>query len=64
MGIVTTLTVDRSAAYDRVITTIVATCAATIIGLLLYIIIWVVVKGVGHFTVGFLYRTMAYLPAG
>ena len=59
-GIVTTLTVDRSAAYDRVITTIVATCAATIIGLLLYVIIWVVVKGLGHFTGGFLYRTMAY----
>ncbi len=63
-GIVTSLTVDRPAAYDRVATTIVASCAALIIGLLLYIIIWVVVKGVGHFTFGFLYRTMAfYQPA-
>jgi phosphate transport system permease protein len=62
--IVTTLTVDRPAAADRVITTIVASCAALIIGLLLYIVIWVVVKGVQHFTFGFLYRTMAfYQPA-
>ena len=31
---------------------------------LLYIIIWVVVRGVGHFTIGFLWRTMAfYQPA-
>ena len=60
----TSLTVDRSAAYDRVVTTIVASCAALIIGLLLYIITWVVVKGVAHFTLGFLYRTMAfYQPA-
>ena len=36
--IVTTLTVDRPAAYDRIITTVVATCAATIIGLLIYVI--------------------------
>jgi phosphate transport system permease protein len=62
--IVTTLTVDRSAAYDRVASTVVASCAALIIGLLLYIIIWVVVKGISHFTVGFLYKTMAfYQPA-
>jgi phosphate transport system permease protein len=62
--IVTSATVDRPAAADRVITTIVASCAALIIGLLLYIVIWVVVKGVQHFTVGFLYKTMAfYQPA-
>jgi phosphate transport system permease protein len=62
--IVTALTVDRPAAADRVITTIVASCAALIIGLLLYIVIWVVVKGVQHFTFGFLYKTMAfYQPA-
>jgi phosphate transport system permease protein len=62
--IVTSVTVDRPAAADRVITTIVASCAALIIGLLLYIVIWVVVKGVQHFTFGFLYKTMAfYQPA-
>jgi phosphate transport system permease protein len=62
--IVTSLTVDRPAAADRTITTIVASCAALIIGLLLYIVIWVVVKGVSHFTIGFLYKTMAfYQPA-
>ncbi len=62
--IVTVLTVDRPAAADRVITTIVASCAALIIGLLLYIVVWVVVKGVQHFTFGFLYKTMAfYQPA-
>jgi phosphate transport system permease protein len=62
--IVTSLTVDRPAAADRVITTVVASCAALIIGLLLYIVVWVVVKGVQHFTFGFLYKTMAfYQPA-
>ncbi len=61
---VTALTVDRPAAADRVITTIVASCAALIIGLLLYIVIWVVVKGVQHFTLGFLYNDDGLLPTG
>jgi phosphate transport system permease protein len=62
--IVTDLSVDRSAATDRVLTAVVASCAALIIGLLGYIIGWVFVRGVAHFTVGFLYRSMRfYQPA-
>ena len=55
--VVTNQVVDRSAATDRVATTVVATCAAIVIGALLYIVIWVVLKGIGHFTPGFLWRT-------
>jgi phosphate transport system permease protein len=58
--IVTALSVDRSAATDRVLTAVVASCAALIIGLLGYIIGWVFVRGIAHFTVGFLYRSMRY----
>ena len=62
--VVTVLTVDRGAATDRIATTVVASCAALLMGALLYIIIWVFVRGVGHFTIGFLWRTMAfYQPA-
>lgn len=62
--VATTQVVDRSAATDRVVTTVVASCAALVIGALLYIVIWVIIKGVGHFTPGFLWRTMAdYQPA-
>ena len=63
-GIVTSLTVDRSSAYDRLVTTVVATCAAIIIGLLLYIITWVVVKGVAHFTYRVPVQDLGLLPAG
>ncbi len=62
--VVTALTVDRSAAADRIATTVVASCAALMIGALLYIVIWVFLRGVAHFTIGFLWRTMAfYQPA-
>ena len=56
--------VDRAAAADRVVTTVVATCAGIVIAALLYIVIWVVLKGVAHFSLGFLWRTMKdYQPA-
>jgi phosphate transport system permease protein len=62
--VVTNQVVDRSAATDRVATTLVTSCAALVIGALLYIVIWVVIKGVGHFSPGFLFRTMKnYQPA-
>ncbi len=62
--VVTNQVVDRSAATDRVATTLVASCAALVIGVLLYIVIWVFLKGVAHFTAGFLWRTMKdYQPA-
>ena len=62
--VVTNQVVDRSAATDRVAATAVATCAAIVIGALLYIVIWVVLKGIDHFTPGFLWRTMKdYQPA-
>jgi phosphate transport system permease protein len=62
--VVTNQVVDRSAATDRVATTVVASCAAIVIGALAYIVIWVVFKGVAHFTFGFLTRTMKdYQPA-
>lgn len=52
--------VDRPAATDRIVTTIVASGAALVVGALMYIVLWVVVHGIGHFSLGFLYRTMAY----
>ncbi len=62
--VVTNQVVDRSAATDRVVTTMVGTCAAVVVGALLYIVIWVVLKGVAHFSFGFLTRTMKdYQPA-
>ena len=62
--VVTNQVVDRSAATDRVVTTVVGTCAAVVVGALLYIVIWVVLKGVAHFSFGFLFRTMKdYQPA-
>jgi phosphate transport system permease protein len=62
--VVTNQVVDRSAATDRVVTTLVGTCAAVVVGALLYIVIWVVLKGVAHFSFGFLSRTMKdYQPA-
>jgi phosphate transport system permease protein len=57
--IVTTLTVDRSAATDRVATTVVASCAAVVIGLLVYIVIWVLIHGFAHVSFGFLWHTLA-----
>jgi len=62
--LVTTQVVDRSAATDRVASTIVASCAGLVIGALLYIIIWVFIRGIAHFSIGFLWRTLAfYQPA-
>lgn len=62
--LVTTQVVDRSAATDRVASTVVASCAALVIGALLYIVIWVALKGIAHFSIGFLWRTLAfYQPA-
>jgi phosphate transport system permease protein len=62
--VVTTLVVDRPAATDRVATTVMTSCAALVIGALLYIVIWVVLRGVAHFSLGFLTRSMAnYQPA-
>jgi phosphate transport system permease protein len=61
---VTTLVVDRQAATDRLVTTVVASCAALVIGALLYIVGWVVVNGIAHFTTGFLYRTLAFNQPG
>jgi phosphate transport system permease protein len=64
LWVVTNQVVDRSAATDRVATTVVASCAALVVGALLYIVLWVVLKGVAHFTFGFLVRTMKdYQPA-
>jgi phosphate transport system permease protein len=62
--IVTVLTVDRSAATDRIVTTLLASCAGIVVGLLLYIVIYVIIKGAVHFNLGFLYHTLAfYQPA-
>ena len=62
--VVTAQVVDRSAATDRVMATLMTSCAAIAIGALLYIVGWVFVRGIGHFTLGFLWRTMAdYQPA-
>ena len=62
--VVTALTVDRSAAADWIATTVVASCAALMIGASFYIVIWVFLRGVADFTIGFLWRTMAfYQPA-
>jgi phosphate transport system permease protein len=58
--VVTALTVDRSAATDRVVTTVVVSCTALVMGALVYIIGWVFVRGVAHFNIGFLWRTMAF----
>ena len=55
--VVTAHLVDRPAATDRTVTALVAACAGAVIGLLLFIVIWVVVKGVGHFSPGFLTRS-------
>jgi phosphate transport system permease protein len=56
--------IDRSVATDRVMTTLVASAAGLVVGALLYIVIWVFIHGVGHFNVGFLYRSMAdFQPA-
>jgi len=52
--------IDPSVATDRVVTTLVASAAAAVVGVLMYIVIWVVIHGVGHFNVGFLFRSMAY----
>ena len=40
--------VDRMAASDRVVTVVVVTGAAVVIGLLLYVVAWVTVKAVPH----------------
>ena len=62
--VVTAQLVDRPAATDRTVTVLVGTCAALVIGALLYIVIWVATKGIGHFNIGFLYHSMAdYQPA-
>jgi phosphate transport system permease protein len=62
--VVTAQVVDRSAATDRVMATVMTSCAAISIGALLYIVFWVFVRGVGHFSLGFLYKTLAdYQPA-
>ena len=62
--LVTMQVVDRSAATDRVASTVVASCAGLVIGALLYIVIWVFIRGVAHFSIGFLWRTLAfYQPA-
>ncbi len=58
--IATNLTVDRAAATDRVVTTLVASCAGLVIGVLMFIVGWVVVHGISHFSLGFLTKTMAY----
>ena len=61
--IVTALSVDRSAATDRVLTAVVASCAALIIGLLLYIIGWVFVRGIAALHGRFSLPHHALLPA-
>lgn len=62
--VVTAQVVDRSAATDRVAATVVGSCAALVAVALGYIVGWVVYRGVGHFTPGFLWRTLAdYQPA-
>lgn len=61
---VTAQVVDRPAATDRVVTALVVTAAGGIVAVLGYVVIWVVFHGVGHFNVGFLFRSMAdYQPA-
>lgn len=62
--VATTLAVDRAAATDRTVTAVVASCAVLVIGVLLYIVAYVFWHGIRHFTIGFLWRTMAfYQPA-
>jgi phosphate transport system permease protein len=62
--VVTAQVVDRSAATDRVAATVVGSCFAVVAAALGYIVGWVVWRGVGHFTPGFLWRTLAdYQPA-
>lgn len=57
---VTSFMVDRAAATDRVVTVVMWTFASIVVGLLLYIAIYVVAKGVGHFQFSFLWKTLAY----
>jgi phosphate transport system permease protein len=52
--------IDPSVATDRVVTTLVASAAGLVVGALMYVVIWVVIHGVGHFNLGFLFRSMAY----
>jgi phosphate transport system permease protein len=62
--LVTALLIDRPAATDRTVTALVSSCAIAVIGLLLYIVIWVFLKGIAHFSIGFLYKSLAdYQPA-
>jgi phosphate transport system permease protein len=58
--VVSAITVDRSTATDRIVTTVVASSTAVVTAALLYVVGYVVVKGVAHFTLGFLWRTMAF----
>jgi phosphate transport system permease protein len=56
--------IDPSVATDRVVTTLVASAAGLMIGALMYVVVWVVIHGIGHFNVGFLFRSMAdFQPA-
>lgn len=52
--------IDRPTATDRLVTAVVASAAGVVIGALLFIVIWVGLRGVRHFSFGFLSRTMAY----
>jgi phosphate transport system permease protein len=58
--VVTLLTIDRPAATDHVVTTVMFTCAAVAVGLLLYVVFYVALKGVVHISFGFLWRTLAF----
>jgi phosphate transport system permease protein len=53
-------TVDRMAASDRVVTVIVVSGAALVIGLLLYVVLYVIVKAVPNFSWHFLTKDQRY----
>ncbi len=52
--------VDTMAATDRVVTVVVVTGAAVVIGLLLFVVLWVTVKAVPHFSWHLLTKDQKY----
>ncbi len=52
--------VDRMAASDRVVTVVVVTGAAVVIGLLVFVVLWVTFKAVPHFSWHFLTKDQKF----
>jgi phosphate transport system permease protein len=57
---VTTQTADRKAATDRVASTLIISGAALVLGIVLYIVIWVAFKGVTHLRANFFTKDMSH----